>query len=69
MHTTSQLVEHVKPRRLVGIELEGRTHLTYRLTTKGLHRLDVPLSQRVDDGRLRQLELFDHCHGSGSQGT
>src|SRR5215213_5503442 len=52
MHTTSQLVEHAKPRRLADLELEGRTHLACHLTSERLHRLDVPLSQRIYDAWL-----------------
>ena len=57
------------PSRLANIKLEGGAHLAYRLTSKGFHRLDVPLSQCIDDSWLCQCELFDHRHGRGSQGT
>ena len=57
------------PNRLADVEMKSRTHLADRLTAEGLHRLDVPLSQRVHCGWLRQFELFDHPDGRGSQGT
>lgn len=44
---------------LADVEVEGRTHLANLLPGKRFHRLDVPLSQRVHDGWLRQYKLFD----------
>jgi hypothetical protein len=65
MHTTPGRHSAIAS-RLANIELEGRPHLAYRLTGKGCDRLDMPLAQRVHDGRLHQFELFDHRHGRGS---